>query len=44
MDGDPMKRDCVARYVRGGKTLAVAGLTIGHTKGVNTISSKGDSS
>ena len=26
MDGDPMKRDCVARYVLGGKTLAVASI------------------
>ena len=26
VDGDPMKRDCVARYVRGGKTLAVASI------------------
>ncbi len=26
MDGDPMKRDCVARYVSGGKTLAVASI------------------
>jgi apoptosis-inducing factor 3 len=26
MDGDPMKRDCLARYVRGGKTLAVASI------------------
>jgi hypothetical protein len=26
MDGDPMKRDCVARYVKGGKLLAVASI------------------
>jgi NADPH-dependent 2,4-dienoyl-CoA reductase/sulfur reductase-like enzyme/nitrite reductase/ring-hydroxylating ferredoxin subunit len=26
MDGDPMKRDCVARYVKGGKVLAVASI------------------
>ena len=26
MDGDPMKRDCVARYVKSGKVLAVASI------------------
>ncbi|MDI3471692.1 MAG: Ferredoxin reductase [Pseudolabrys sp.] len=26
MDGDPIKRDCVARYVKGGKVLAVASI------------------
>jgi NADPH-dependent 2,4-dienoyl-CoA reductase/sulfur reductase-like enzyme/nitrite reductase/ring-hydroxylating ferredoxin subunit len=26
MDGDPMKRDCVARYRKGGKVLAVASI------------------